>query len=65
MPGYPTDIDRCGYGTDHGCKGLVTEDAHIALNVRTPDSFGNGNNDNGHVMYHRTCCPCQVKAVAS
>lgn len=50
----PASYDRCGWGTDHGCKEEIdTSDVILVINAAEPeDDF-----DNGHRMYHFRCAP--------
>lgn len=47
------DIDRCGYGTEWGCKRFLAHDAtgKLLMNAREPMRLG----DNGHVTFHAEC----------
>jgi len=48
------DYDRCGWGTEHGCKEEIeTTDIILVLNAAVPEDAW----DNGHRMYHTRCAP--------
>lgn len=54
MPTKPANYDRCGWGTEHGCKEHIkTSDVILVLNAAAPEDIF----DNGHRMYHTRCAP--------
>jgi len=52
------DYDRCGWGTDWGCKEFIQHDADVSLvlNAAEPE----GVLDNGHRLFHSACLPAEA-----
>lgn len=54
------DLDRCGWGTDWGCKEQTEYPVILVINGRAPM----GPKDDGKVLFHKACFPDELAARA-